>query len=188
MRPDLGSASMRSKKPKRRGGAAQKRMVDGVLPAVGAAVAGVVDQLAPILRIRIGDDVVVLEIVGGGPDRQVVVDVRLLAQHAAHVGQEVRLVPVADLAAEVERDVGSLELVEAGAESARGIDRHFRGGELAQLVADGAEVGLDLARLALAGRRQSPDRTGRAEAAVISEDMKLIYTISPQIEPMPLQP
>ena len=96
----------------------------------------------------------VLEIVGGGPDRQVVVDVQLLAQDAAHLGQEVRRVPVADLAAEVERDVGLLELVEGGAELARGVDRHLRGGELAQLVADGAEVGLDLARLAFAGGRE----------------------------------
>ena len=129
-------------------------MVDGVLLAVGAAVAGVVHQLAPIRRIRIGDDVVVLEIVGGGSDRQVVVDVQLLAEDAAHVGQELLLVPVADLAADVERDVGLLELVEAGVEPARGVDRHFRDGELAQLVADGAEVGLDLARLALAGGRE----------------------------------
>ena len=81
---------MTSKKPKRGGGAAHQRMVDGVLPAVGAAVAGVVDQLALILRMRIGDDVVVLEIVGGGADRQVVVDVQLLAEDAAHLAQEVR--------------------------------------------------------------------------------------------------
>ena len=56
-------------------GAPQKWMVESVLPAIGAAVARIVHQLALILRIRIDDDVVVLEIVGGGSFRQVVIDV-----------------------------------------------------------------------------------------------------------------
>jgi len=122
-----------------------------VLPAIGAAVTGIVHHLAPLRRIRIGDDVMVLEIVGGGADRQVVDDIQLLAGDAVHLAQEVHLVPLADLAAEVERYFGLLELVVGTAEGARGVDRHLRGGKLAQLVPDGPEVGLDLPRLAFAG-------------------------------------
>jgi hypothetical protein len=42
-----------------------------------------------------------------------------------------------------------LQLLEPCTEFARSIDRHLRGGELAQFVADSPEVGFDLARLAL---------------------------------------
>ena len=129
-------------------GVAQQRMIDGVQLAVGAAVAGIVQQLASVRGIGVGDDVVVLEVVGGGSDRQVVVDVRFRAEDAAHVGQELPGIPVADLPPHLERHVGSSSS-NAGAEAAHGIDHHLRGGEQAQLVADGAEVGLDLARLGL---------------------------------------
>lgn len=41
------------------GGVAQQRVEDRVLLAVGADVAGIVDQLAPLGRERVGDEVVV---------------------------------------------------------------------------------------------------------------------------------
>ena len=60
---------------------AHQGMIYGVQPAVVAAVARIVDELASLLRIRIGHDVVVLQIVGSGADRQVVGQSRLLAQN-----------------------------------------------------------------------------------------------------------
>ena len=57
-----------------------QRMINGVQPAVFAAVAGVVEKLAPLPRIRICHDVVVLQIVGGAADRQVVRQGRFPAQ------------------------------------------------------------------------------------------------------------
>jgi len=134
-------------------------MVDRVLSAVGAAVMGIVQELAALRRMRIFDDVVVLKIVGGGPDRQIVVDVWLPPENALHLRQELRGVPITHRAPQLEWDVGSIEILERGAKLARRVDRHLRRGELAQLVADGPKVGLDLSRLAFArGRELVVDR------------------------------
>ena len=138
----------------RRGGGAHQRMIDGVQPAVVAAVAGIVEQLAPLRRMRIGDDVVVLEIVGSGADRQVVGESRLPAENARHLGDEVLGVPVADLLAQLGRRACPVELVDRGPELARRVDHHLGGGKEAQLGMDRAEVGLDLARLGLTGGRE----------------------------------
>ena len=73
----------------RRGGGAHQRMIDCVQPAVVAAVAGIVEQLAPLRRMRIGDDVMVLQIVGSGADGQVVGESGFPAENARHVGDEI---------------------------------------------------------------------------------------------------
>ena len=138
----------------RRGGGAHQRMIEGVQPAVVAAVAGVVEQLAPFRRMRIGDDVVVLEIVGGGADRQIVGQIGLPAENALHVGDEMLGVPVADLLAQLGRRARPIEFADRGPELARRIDHHLGGGKEAQLGLDRAEVGLDLARLGLSGGRE----------------------------------
>jgi hypothetical protein len=46
------------------------------------------------------------------------------------------------------------ELVDGVAKATHGVDHHLRGGEQAQLVADAAEVDLDLVRLGLARRSE----------------------------------
>ena len=68
-----------------RGSRPHQGMIEGVQPAVFAAVAGIVEKLAPLRRIRIGDDVVELQIVGGAADRQIVRQRRFPAQHARHL-------------------------------------------------------------------------------------------------------
>ena len=138
----------------RRGGGAHQRMIDGVQPAVVAAVAGVVEQLAPRRRMRIGDDVVVLEIVGSGADRQVVGESGFPAENAPHLGDEVLGVPVADLLAQLGRGACPVEVADRGPELARRVDHHLGGGKEAQLGMDRPEIGLDLARLGLAGGRE----------------------------------
>src|SRR5829696_3609084 len=62
-------------------------MVDCVQPAVVAAIAGVVEQLAARRRLRIGGDVVILEIIGSGAERQVLDRIGLLAQHPPDLGR-----------------------------------------------------------------------------------------------------
>ena len=96
----------------------------------------------------------VLQIVGGGADRQVVGEFSFPAENARHLGHECCGVPVADLLAQLRRRVGPVELVDRGAELARRIDHHLGGGKQAQLGLDRAEVGLDLPRLGLTGGRE----------------------------------
>ena len=137
-----------------RGSRPHQGMIAGVQPAVFAAIAGIVDELASVLRIRIGDDVVELQIVGGAADRQVVRQRRFPAQEARHRRDEVRGVPIADLLAQLRRRRRPVELLDRHPELARCIDNHLGGGKQAQLGLDRAEVGLDLARLVLTGGRE----------------------------------
>ena len=132
----------------------QQWIVDGIDGAVAAAVAGIVEKRALLHRVGIGDDVVVLEVDGGIAGGQVVVDRRLLAEHALELGRHVGDVPVAHLGAQLGRHLGLVQFVVAVAHAAQCIDDHLGAGEHSQLVADGAEVGLDLPRLGLPRRGQ----------------------------------
>ncbi|MET0165599.1 MAG: hypothetical protein ABW318_11445 [Vicinamibacterales bacterium] len=96
-------------------------------PAVVASVAGVGEKLAPLRRMRIGDDVVILEIVGSGADWQVVGQSRLLAQNLGHSGDEVLSIPIADLLAQFGGRACPVELVDCDPELARCIDHHLGG-------------------------------------------------------------
>ena len=131
--PGLRIGHQEVEKTDRRGRCAHQRMIGRVQPAVVAAVAGVVEQLAPRRRLRIGDDVVVLEIVGGRTDRHVVGEIGLFAQDASHLRDEVLDVPVADFLAQRERNAGPIKLVDRDAEFAHCFDHHLGGGEQAQL-------------------------------------------------------
>lgn len=95
-----------------------------------------------------------MQVVAGGIDGQVRLHVRLRGRQALDAGHELRAVLGVDLASEIGRHVRSVELVERGAESPSGVDRLLRAGQLGELVADGAEIGLDLLDLALPGRGQ----------------------------------
>ena len=129
-------------------------MILGVQPAVFAPVTGVVEKLAPLPRIGICHDVVKLQIVGGAADRQIVRQHRFPAEDTRHLRDEVRGVPIADLLLQFRRRAAPVELVDRHPELPRCIDNHLGGGKQAQLGLDRAEVGLDLARLVLAGRRE----------------------------------
>ena len=131
---------------------AHQRVVDRVQLVVGAAGGRFVDQLAPVLGIGIVDDVPVLQEIGRRPDRQELLDRRLGAEQPAHPGHVVVVVPVENALAHLGWHRPGIELVDGVAEAAHGVDHHLRGGEQAQLVADAAEVDLDLVRLGLARR------------------------------------
>ena len=136
------------------GGIAQQRMVDRMKRAVGAAVAGIVEQLALLRRVGVGDDVAVLQIVGGRAVRQKVGQRRVLAELAADVGQVVGGIPGIDLALGVGRQLLLLELFVGRPEVAHGVDNHLGAGQQPQVVAGVAEVALDLPRLGLSRRRK----------------------------------
>ena len=48
-------------------------MIDCMHLAVIAAVAGIVEQIAPLRRLRIGDDIAVLQVIRSGANGQVIV-------------------------------------------------------------------------------------------------------------------
>ena len=150
----LGIGDHEIEKADRRGRSAHQGMIHGVKPAVVASVAGVVEKLAPLRRVRIFHDVVILQIVGGATDRQVVRQGWFPAQDARHLGDEVRGVPIADLLLQFRRRACPVELVDRDPELARRIDHHLGGGKQAQLRLDRAEVGFNLARLGLTGGRE----------------------------------
>ena len=129
-------------------------MIHCVKLAVVASVAGVVEKLTPLRRVRIFDNVVILQIVGGAPDRQIVRQGWFAAQDARHLGDEVRGVPIADLLPQFRRRACPVELVNRDPELACRIDHHLGGGKEAQLRLDRAEVGFNLARLGLTGGRE----------------------------------
>jgi hypothetical protein len=122
--------------------------------AVGAAVSRVVEQPTARRRLRVGHDVVVLEIVRRRPVRQIPGHGGVLAEQATGIGDDVPGVPVVDLALHVVGHGLLVELLIRGVEIARGVDDHLRRGQQAQVVADVAEIGLDLSRLGFARRRE----------------------------------
>ena len=120
--------------------------------AVGAAVAGVIDNLSPRGRLRVGDNVIVLQVRSGRPDRQIIGERHVLTQQTARHRQEILGIPVLDLAVQLVGHLFLLELAERRAKLTRGINHQLGAGKQAQFVADGAKVGLDLARLGLPRR------------------------------------
>ena len=71
-------------------------MIHGVQPAVVAAVAWIVDEPPSFLWIGIGDDVLKLQIVRSGADRQIVGQSRLPAQNTRNLRNKVLRIPVTD--------------------------------------------------------------------------------------------
>ena len=115
-------------------------MVDGMDGAVGAAVACVIDQLAPRGRLRVGDDIVVLQVHGGGPDWQVIRERHVLTEQPAHDRQEILAVPLLEFPAQLIRHWFLLEFAERRTKLACRINHHLGTGKQAQFVADGMEV------------------------------------------------
>ena len=130
----------------------QQRMVDRVELAVGAAVTGIVEQVPAALGMGILDDVEVLQKVRRGRHGQVFVRAHVLAEQLAHHRHVLGVVPPQHSLPHVGGDFLRVQLVHGLAEAARGVDDHLRGREQTDLVAHGAEVGLDLMGLGLARR------------------------------------
>jgi hypothetical protein len=77
-----------------------------------------------------------------------------LAVQSLEFGSDVGHIPVPHLAAQLGRHLSLVEFVIARAEASQCLGDHLGRGEQPQLVADGPEVGLDLARLGLPRRGQ----------------------------------
>ena len=77
---------------------------------VAGSTTGVVEKLAPLRRAGIVHNVVILQIVGGTTDRQVVRQGWLPTEGARHSAHEVLSVPIADLLPQFRRSACPVEL------------------------------------------------------------------------------
>jgi hypothetical protein len=132
-----------------RGSGPHEGVIDCVLLAVVGAVAGIVEETATLARMRIGNDIVVLQIIGSSADRQVVGERGFFAENAGHVGHEIGDIPVADLFAQLGRGVAAVDLGDLDPKCAGRVGHHLGAGKKPQFGIDRVEVGFDLACLGL---------------------------------------